>query len=118
MWALHTGSDPVSREARFFCSVVFVQFFLLLREKNHQITPHTGGQAGACRGPSCDFRRIRFLHEEGRKEVTKCTRVASAAKGRADATRRHSLGVIAVPIAVITANTVATDTTLISHRRT
>jgi hypothetical protein len=29
--------------------------------------------------------------------------------------QRHSLGVIAVPIAVITANTVANDTTLISH---
>jgi len=83
MWALHTGSDPVSREARFFCSVVFVQFFLLLREMIIQLGP-----------------------------------AASAAKGRADATRRHSLGVIAVPIAVITANTVANDTTLISHRGT
>ena len=56
--------------------------------------------------------------QEELHEVHESRLAASAAKGRADATRRHSLGVIAVPIAVITANTVATDTTLISHRGT
>ena len=37
-WALRAGRDPVPREApMFFCSVIFVKSFLLLREGNHRI---------------------------------------------------------------------------------